>query len=218
MSDRYYANSKVEIRGILARHYDFLLDFITLGSYATLLKKAIEFMEIHKTDKILDLGCGTGRNACLMNNYLSDEGFIVGIDISQIMIRQFIKKCNNLTNVYVLFSRADETLPFRNEVFDKVLVSFLLHGFPQNVRESIIEEIYRVLKPTGKLFILDYNQFTFEESPLHLRLLFRLLECSYAFDFIKRDWKEILFSKEFTSFREKLFFKNYVRILEVKKR
>jgi len=86
------------------------------------------------------------------------------------------------------------------------------------VRESIIEEIYRVLKPTGKLFILDYNQFTFEESPLHLRLLFRLLECSYAFDFIKRDWKEILFSKEFTSFREKLFFKNYVRILEVKKR
>jgi len=215
---KYYADSKVEVSGFLARHYDLLLDFITFGMYSHFIKEAIEYMGIQQKDKILDLGCGTGRNTCLMKNYLSNKGSIIGLDISKVMVKQFMKKCSTFTNINVMFSRIDKRLPFENEIFDKILISFLIHGFPQDVREDIIKEAYRVLKVSGRLFVLDYNQFIFEESPVYIKVLFKLIECPYAFDFIKRDWEKILSSNNFVSFREKLFFKSYVRILQVQKR
>ena len=43
------------------------------------------------------------------------------------------------------------------------------------------------------------------------------MECPYAFDFIKRDWKQILGSNHFSGFEEFFFFKNYVRLLKATK-
>jgi len=63
----YYPKSKVEISGFRAKHYDRLMSIITLGMYSSLMQKAVRLMEIKRTDKILDLGTGTGSNACLMN-------------------------------------------------------------------------------------------------------------------------------------------------------
>ena len=53
--------------------------------------------------------------------------------------------------------------------------------------------------------------------PFYLKVFFKIIECPYAFDFIERDWKNILRSKNFGFFKEKLFFKNYVRILKTGK-
>jgi ubiquinone/menaquinone biosynthesis C-methylase UbiE len=136
----YYPKSKVETKGFTARYYDTLIDIITFGKYSSLIEKVIELMRIGPSDRILDLGAGTGRNACLMMKYLSKEGELIGADISEEMISQFKKKCANFPNAKIIHARVDQSLPFR-EGFDKVFTSFVLHGFPQNIREVIIKSV-----------------------------------------------------------------------------
>ena len=212
---RYYPKSRVEITGFMAIHYDALLDVVTFGRYAPFIARVVGMMEVSPQDKILDLGAGTGRNACLMMKYLSQEGELVGIDISEEMIEQFQKKCANFPNVRIINARIDRSLPLR-EKFDKAFISFVLHGFPENVRETVIKKTFELLKDGGALFILDYNEFALEEMPFYLRVPFEFMECPYAFDFIEKDWKEILAEIGFDDVEEHAFFK-YVRLLKATK-
>ena len=211
----YYPKSKVETKGLMAAHYDAILDIATLGGYSHFIEKAIETMGINPQDKILDLGAGTGRNACLMMKYLSPKGEIVGIDISGEMISQFQKKCANFPNARIINARADRPLPFKVK-FDKVFISFVLHGFPQDVREGVIKNVFEVLKEGGAFFVFDYNEFDLREMPFYLRIPFKVIECPYAFDFIRRDWKEISANNGFSDFKEYIFLK-YLRLLRATK-
>jgi demethylmenaquinone methyltransferase/2-methoxy-6-polyprenyl-1,4-benzoquinol methylase len=212
----YYPKSKVEITGFTAKHYDRLMSIITLGMYSSLMQKAVRLMKIKSTDKILDLGAGTGRNACLMRRYFSSRGEFIGLDISEEMISQFKKNCADFPNIKIINERIDQDLAYER-YFDKVFISFVLHGFPQKVRNKIIRNAFRVLKKGGEFFILDYNEFSLKEMPFYSRIHFRLIECPYAFDFIEKDWKKILFLQGFHDFREHLFFKNYIRLLRAVK-
>jgi len=209
----YYPESKVETKGFTARYYDELMNIISFGKYSSFIEEVIKLMKIRPVDRILDLGAGTGRNACLMMKYLSKEGELIGTDISQEMVSQFKKKCANFPNAKIIYGRIDQPLPFEKK-FDKVFISFLLHGFPQSVRESIIENIYKVLKDSGSFFILDYNEFSYSKMPFYLRVPFKIIECAYAFDFIKKDWKGILSRRRFGNFEEYFFFSSYIKLLK----
>ncbi|MCD6505694.1 class I SAM-dependent methyltransferase [Candidatus Poribacteria bacterium] len=213
---RYYPKSKVELHGFMAYHYDLMLDIVTLGGYPPFIRRVIGLMGIEPKDRILDLGAGTGRNACLMMGYLSSEGELIGVDISDEMISQFLRKCADFPNARIVKARIDRPLPFKGG-FDKAFISFTLHGFPQEVREEIIRNAFEMLRDGGTLFILDYNEFNLREMPLYLRIPFKLVECPYAFDFLRRDWRGILADNGFGEFEEHIFFK-YVRLLKAKKR
>lgn len=199
--------------GAIAPFYDLLLDIATLGRYPSFIKSAIELMRIVPQDDILDMGAGTGRNACLMMKYLSREGVLIGVDLSSRMIAQFRKKCAASPNAQIVNARIDQPLAFKKE-FDKVFISFVLHGFPQEAREVIIENAFRALKKGGAFFILDYNEFQIKRMPFYLRAAFKLVECPDAFDFIERDWKGILGQRGFHDFEEHSFFSGYVRLLK----
>ena len=86
---RLYPKSKVETTGFMARYYDTLLDIATFGKYLPFIKQVISIANIKPDDRILDMGAGTGRNACLIIRYLSGEGELVGVDISNDMIARF---------------------------------------------------------------------------------------------------------------------------------
>ncbi len=215
-TDRLYPGSKVEISGYLAPCYDFLLNLATAGAYPGFIQEAVRLMQIQPGDKILDLGAGTGRNAVLMMKYLAREGRYLGLDISPVMIARARKKLSAFPNAGIIRGRADRNLPFPAR-FDKVFISFVLHGFPHHVRERIITFARSVLKKGGEFIILDYNQFSPAEAPLYVRVPFKLVECPYAFDFIRRDWEKILQDKGFNRFEEHLFFRNYVRLLKARK-
>ncbi len=207
-----YPDSKIEIRGFLARHYDFLLDAVTFGWYRSFLRKAIAWMEIQPADRIIDLGAGTGRNACLMARYLSGGGKILGIDIGEEMADQFEKRCRNFENVAFLRRRID--VPFElGETFDKAVLSFVLHGFPHEVRKVILDNCFKLLEPGGRLILLDYNTFVLEDLPWYLRIPFKMGECPYAFDFIQRDLAGFLKGHGFAPERTRLFFKGMIRCL-----
>jgi demethylmenaquinone methyltransferase/2-methoxy-6-polyprenyl-1,4-benzoquinol methylase len=213
---KYYPKSKVEIKGFIARYYDRLMDIMTFGRYGLFIKEAVQLMEIKPLDRILDLGAGSGRNAYLMMKYLSSEGQLIGIDISKEMILEFKKKCAGFANAKIVYARADQSLPFK-ESFDKVFISFVFHGFPQAVRETIMDNVSKALKKDGKFYILDWNEFDLRSLPFYQRTLFKLVECPHAFDFVHRDWKEMLIKHDFDDFREHFFFQNFVRLLEAKK-
>ena len=213
---RFYPESKVETTGFIARHYDILLDIATLGKYLPFIKKVISMAKIKPEDKILDLGAGTGRNACLIEKYLSDKGLIVGVDICEDMIAQFGKRCADFPNAKVTNMRIDQPLPYKDE-FNKVFISFVLHGFPQNARKVIIENAFNALKKHGQFLILDYNEFSLPDIPFYLRFAFRLMECPYAFDFIEKDLKKLLADSGFTNFQEHFFFTGFVRLLRAVK-
>jgi demethylmenaquinone methyltransferase/2-methoxy-6-polyprenyl-1,4-benzoquinol methylase len=209
----YYPESKVEVGGFIAKHYDMLMDMITLGSYSSFIRKAIRLMSIRSSDKILDFGTGTGRNACLMMRYFSSGGEFIGLDISKEMISQFKKNCADFPNIKIINGRIDQDLAYE-KYFDKVFISFVLHGFPQKARNRIIGNAFKALKKGGEFFILDYNEFSLNEMPFYLRIAFKLMECPYAFDFIEKDWKKILSLQRFSDFREHFFFGSYIRLLK----
>jgi demethylmenaquinone methyltransferase/2-methoxy-6-polyprenyl-1,4-benzoquinol methylase len=52
--------TKVEVKGLEARHYDFFMNLLTLGLYPGFIKKAIAGMELQPGEAVLDFGCGTG--------------------------------------------------------------------------------------------------------------------------------------------------------------
>lgn len=173
-------------------------------------------MKIKPNHKIIDLGAGTGRNACLMMKQLSTKGELVGLDISEEMIVQFNKNCAKFSNAKVIYKKIDQDLDYEM-YFDKAFISFVLHGFPQEARKQIICNAFKALKKNGELFILDYNEFSLKEMPFYLKIPFKLAECPYAFDFIEKDWKKILAGEGFSYFEEYLFFKKFIRLLKAKK-
>jgi ubiquinone/menaquinone biosynthesis C-methylase UbiE len=168
-------------------------------------------------EHILDLGCGTGRNACLMHKYMNDSGHITGMDISEEMGKQFKRKCAAFNNVTYRNQRVD--IPFTEEKsFDTIFISFVLHGFPHEMRLIVLQNISNNLKPGGRFCLLDYGEFQLNDMPFHHRLLFKTFECKYAFDFVERDWKQILTEAGFGNFNEHFWFKKYVRLLIVEKK
>ena len=215
---KIYPDSGVELTPLIARNYDFLTKFGSFGKYQGFINKAIEKMEIQAGDSILDLGCGTGKNACLIGKFLSaDEGAkIVGLDISEDMMNQFEKNCRVFPFAEFRKQRVDIAFDL-DEKFDKVFISFVIHGFPHEVRSRVIENAKKHLKEGGSFFILDFAEFNMEEMPPLHRFIFKKVECKYAFDYIEKDWKKILAGYGFHDFREDLFMKNYVRLLKAVK-
>ena len=210
----YGAESHVEVKGFLAKHYDTLLDLVTVGFYKKFIKDVISKMNIQPNDRILDMGAGTGRNDLLMLGYL-EEGEVIGLEIGEEMKKQFREKSYHHDNLKLRDLRIEKKLPFEHK-FDKVFISFTLHGFKQKDRIKIIENANKSLKKEGKFFILDYNEFDLSKKPFYARALFDL-ECDLARDYIKRNWRKIWKEHGFSVKNEHLYFMKLIRLLELEK-
>lgn len=214
--EKFYPDSEVEIQGFTAKFYDGLMNVMTFGGYSLFIKKAIDSMNINQNDKILDFGAGTGRNALLMNKHLSIKGEILGLEISELMIEQFKNKTEKFQNINIINQRIDQLFKLEKK-YDKVFISFVLHGFPFEIQKIIIQNASNALKENGEFIILDFNEFITNETPLYFRIPFKMIECKYAFEYVERDWKQILSEFGFIDFHEKLFFGRHIRLLKAKK-
>lgn len=216
MADKIYAESKVELTPLIARHYDRIMNSISFGKYDRFIHQAVEDMGIRPGEQILDLGCGTGKNAALMAKYIGQEGRITGMDLSPVMEKQFKKRHEGDGRIRFIRQRVDISFDL-DQQYDRVLISFVIHGFPHEVRQQLITNAYNHLRPGGTLVILDFSEFSLEEMPAHHRFIFKTVECKYAFDYIERDWKSILKEYGFSKFSERFYFRSYARLLTAAK-
>ncbi len=214
---KIYPDSGVELSAFTAKNYDKVMNVASFGLYKGFIKKAISDLNIQENDKILDLGCGTGRNILLMNKYVSENSLLVGMDISEDMERQFNSNCKSYPNIKFTNKRIDQLFEPEQE-FDKVFISFVIHGFPHEIRKTVIQNAYNSLKKGGTFNILDFAEFDMAKMPFHHRFIFKKIECKYAFDYIERDWENILYEYGFENANEKFYFKKYVRLLTVEKK
>ncbi|MEI6816905.1 MAG: bifunctional demethylmenaquinone methyltransferase/2-methoxy-6-polyprenyl-1,4-benzoquinol methylase UbiE [Bacteroidota bacterium] len=139
----------------IAGSYDFLNHFLSMGIDIIWRKKAIRLLKKYQPKYILDVATGTGDLAIAALKLHPDK--IIGVDISEKMIeigKEKIKK-KNLNDFIQLLPGDSEKLIFSDETFDAVTVAFGVRNF-ENLNKGL-EDIFRVLKPSGVVVILEFS-------------------------------------------------------------
>ncbi len=141
----------------IAFRYDFLNRFLSAGIDISWRKKAIKEIKDLNPQTVLDVATGTA-DVALMTYKMLKPTKIVGIDISEGMLdfgRQKIAKLG-LQNHIELLTGDSETINFPDNSFDAITVAFGVRNFEH--LEKGLSEMYRVLKPGGKLVVLEFSK------------------------------------------------------------
>ena len=146
-----------EMFNSIAHRYDFLNRFLSAGIDVKWRKKAIRQLKSLAPKKILDVATGTADVAILTYQLLKPEK-IIGIDISEGMLDLGRKKIEKLqlNKKIELQSGDSEVIRFENDSFDAITVAFGVRNF-QHLAKGL-QEMHRVLKPGGKLVVLEFSK------------------------------------------------------------
>lgn len=137
----------------ISGNYDSLNRVISFGIDIKWRKKVLKIVSDSKPKIILDIATGTGDLAILMTKTNADK--IIGLDISAGMLEVGQKKIEEkkLSDVIELVLGDSEQIPFGDNYFDAITVSFGVRNF-ENLEKGFAE-ILRVLKPNGIFVILE---------------------------------------------------------------
>ncbi len=141
----------------LAPRYDFMNRFLSAGIDVSWRKKAINIFKNDAPQQLLDVATGTADMAILAAKLLKPQK-ITGIDISEKMLetgRQKIIK-EGLESKIELLSGDSETINFRDNSFDGVMVAFGVRNFEH--LEKGLREILRVMKPGAQIVVLEFSK------------------------------------------------------------
>lgn len=142
----------------IADNYDFLNRFLSLGIDQYWRKKALKLLrQKANVNHVLDIATGTGDLAIMLAKQ-DPKIQIIGADISQNMLDIGINKVDKLKlENQIKFVKADsEILPFEHNTFDGVMVAFGVRNY-ENLEKGL-SEMHRVLKPGGKMVILEFSR------------------------------------------------------------
>ena len=137
----------------ISGNYDDLNRVISLGIDVKWRKKVVDIVAKKNPENILDIATGTGDLAILMTSTSVKK--IVGLDLSVGMLEVGKKKiaAQNLSDKIEMVVGDSENIPFPDNYFDAITVSFGIRNF--ETLEKGLAEIYRVLKPGGVFVILE---------------------------------------------------------------
>lgn len=139
----------------IAFRYDFLNSLLSLGIHKGWRKKCVKLLQESKPKTILDVATGTADFAMECAKLGPEK--IIGVDISEGMMkfgREKIKKAG-LEKLITLEYGDAETLAFPDNTFDAIVVGFGVRNF-ENLEKGMIN-LHRILKPGGKLVILEFS-------------------------------------------------------------
>nr|MBS0020553.1 bifunctional demethylmenaquinone methyltransferase/2-methoxy-6-polyprenyl-1,4-benzoquinol methylase UbiE [Gammaproteobacteria bacterium] len=141
----------------VAQRYDLMNDLMSLGMHRVWKRFAAEVSGVRPGQRVLDLAGGTGDLTHQFVNRVGKSGTVVLADINAAMLesgRSRLVDSGIVGNVAFLQANAEE-LPFREDTFDCVCIAFGLRNVAHKVRA--LSSIYRVLRPGGKLLVLEFS-------------------------------------------------------------
>ena len=156
-SDASKKEEVAEMFNNISGSYDFLNRFFSLGIDVIWRKKALQQVKKSQPDVILDMATGTADFAILA----ARQGIgnkIIGMDISAGMIEVGNKKIHqqNLQQVISLRIADSESIPLNDASVDVCMVAFGVRNF-QDLQQGL-KEIFRVLKPHGRIVVLEFSK------------------------------------------------------------
>jgi len=140
-----------------AARYDLLLWLMTLGRERAFREKLVRLARLAERETVLDVGCGTGTLAICAKRRVGSSGVVYGVDASSEMIARARDKAKKAGAIVEFRNAVAEALPFPDAHFDAVLCTVMLHHLPEEARQQCTREIRRVLKPGGRLLVVDFG-------------------------------------------------------------
>ena len=139
-----------------AARYDLLVWLMTRGRDRAFRETLVDLARLTPGEAVLDVGCGTGSLAIVAGRKVGTTGTVCGIDPSPAMIARARSKAAKAGTDVTFETGVAEALPFSAATFDLVLSTLMLHHLPRPVRQQFVREMRRVLKPTGRVLIVDF--------------------------------------------------------------
>ena len=145
------------------KNYDLMNDLMSLGVHRLWKRNLISWMNPQRGDKIIDVAAGTGDLAKMISKKNNNNNIFCCVEPNKEMFETGKKKLKFLANIKWYLSSA-EKLPFKENTFDFYTISYGI----RNVTDInlCLREAYRVLKPGGRFFCLEFS--TVENEILNL--------------------------------------------------
>jgi demethylmenaquinone methyltransferase/2-methoxy-6-polyprenyl-1,4-benzoquinol methylase len=142
----------------VANRYDVMNDLMSLGIHRLWKRQAVALCGIRRGQRVLDLAAGTGDLSARFSGLVGAQGEVVFSDINAAMLEQGRKRMADEGLVGNLqYVQADaQHLPFADNYFDCATIGFGLRNVTD--KDMALDAMFRVLKPGGRLLILEFSQ------------------------------------------------------------
>ena len=164
-----------EVFDSVATNYDLMNDLMSMGIHRLWKRFMLSQTGLKMGMKALDVAGGTGDIAALIREQVGESGLVVMTDINPSMLKEGRSRLldrGKLKNIQVVQCDAEQ-LPFDEDQFDCVTIAFGLRNV--TVKENALKSMFRVLKPGGKLLILEFSKPNEMLSPVYDIYSFNIL-------------------------------------------
>ena len=147
------------VRGVfdsVARRYDIMNDVMSMGLHRAWKAYTVAVANLKPGDRVLDLASGTGDLARAFARKVGDSGLVLHTDINEAMLRTGRDRLVDEGLVLPTLVCDAEQLPLKSNSFDLVSVAFGLRNMTH--KDRALAEMCRVLRPGGRLLVLEFSQ------------------------------------------------------------
>lgn len=147
-----------EVFHSVAAKYDIMNDLMSGGIHRVWKRFTIDCSGARPGQRILDLAGGTGDLTAKFSRIVGDDGHVILADINNSMLnvgRDKLRDIGIVGNVHYVQANAEE-LPFPDDYFDCITISFGLRNVTD--KDKALRSMYRVLKPGGRLLVLEFSK------------------------------------------------------------
>jgi ubiquinone/menaquinone biosynthesis C-methylase UbiE len=138
-----------------ARAYELFSALAFAGSRRRIFGRLVDLADVTAGNDVLDVGCGPGYLTALAARAASPGGHATGVDVSEPMVQEARRKRASTSCSFVLGKA--EALDLPDASFDVVLSSLAIHHIPEDARAQAFAEMFRVLRPGGRVLIADFQ-------------------------------------------------------------
>ncbi len=147
------------VRGVfdsVASKYDIMNDVMSLGLHRLWKAFTVTVANLHEGDRVLDIAGGTGDLSLAFAKKVGSTGQVFHTDINEAMLRTGRDRLLDAGVILPTLVCDAERLPFPDQYFDLVSVAFGLRNMTH--KDRALAEMNRVLKPGGKLLVLEFSK------------------------------------------------------------